>query len=100
MYCNFFYQHILNFHWKQGCKRLKKEENGINIDHFKFGSQWLTVVLSLLFNCMFVHGVTPDELMMEIMSSLIKDARKSQQESENYRFLTIGTCIYIFFLKM
>ena len=71
----------------------KKEENGININHFKLGSQRLIIVLSLLFNCMLVHGVTPDELMIGIMSPLIKDAKKTKQDSENYRSLTIGTCI-------
>ena len=63
------------------------------MNHFKLGSHRLIVVLSLMFNCMIVHGVSPDELMIGIMSPLIKDARKSQQESENYRSVTIGTCI-------
>ena len=34
----------------------KKEENGVNMNHFKLGSHRLIVVLSLLFNCMLVHG--------------------------------------------
>ena len=42
---------------------------------------------------MIVHGVAPDELLIGIMSPLIKDARKPHQDSENYRSLTIGTCI-------
>ena len=42
---------------------------------------------------MLVHGVAPDELMVGIMTPLIKDSRKSQQDSDNYRSLTIGTCI-------
>ena len=42
---------------------------------------------------MLVHGVAPDELMLGIMSSLIKDPRISKQDSNNYRSLTIGTCI-------
>ena len=78
----------------------KKEENGVNMNHFKLGSHRLIVVLSLLFNCMLVHGVAPDELMTGIMSPLIKDARKSQQESENYRSITIGTCISKIFEKV
>ena len=57
----------------------KKEENGLNTNHFKLGSQRLNVVLSLLFKCMLVHGVTPAELMVGIMSPLIKDNRKSKQ---------------------
>ena len=71
----------------------KKEENGLNINHFKLDCSKLNIVLSLLFNSMLVHGVAPDELMVGIMSPLIKDSRLSQQDSNNYRSLTIGTCI-------
>ena len=71
----------------------KKEENGLNINHFKLDCNRLNIVLSLLFNSMLVHGVAPDELLVGIMSPLIKDSRKSQQDPDNYRSLTIGTCI-------
>lgn len=71
----------------------KKEENGLNINHFKLDCNRLNIVISLLFNSMLVHGVAPDELLVGIMSPLIKDSRKSQQDSDNYRSLTIGTCI-------
>ncbi|CAL4182713.1 unnamed protein product [Meganyctiphanes norvegica] len=72
----------------------KKEENGLDTNHFKAGSARLNIIIYLLFNCMLMHGVAPDELMVGIMSPLIKDARKSQQDSDNYRSLTIGTCIF------
>ena len=49
----------------------KKEENGLNINHFKLDCNKLNIVLSLLFNSMLVHGVAPDELMVGIMSPLI-----------------------------
>ena len=71
----------------------KKEENGLNINHFKLDCNRLNIVISLLFNSMLVNGVAPDELLVGIMSPLIKDSRKSQQDSDNYRSLTIGTCI-------
>ena len=58
-------------------KSNKKEENGLNINHFKLGSIRLYVVLSLLFNTMLTHGVAPDELMVGIMSPLIYDSSKS-----------------------
>ena len=74
-------------------KSNKKEENGLNANHIKLDSQRLNIILSLLFNSMIVHGVAPDELLIGIMSPLIKDARKPHQDSENYRSLTIGTCI-------
>ena len=56
----------------------KKEENGLNINHFKLDCSKLNIVLSLLFNSMLVHGVAPDELMVGILFPLIKDSRISQ----------------------
>ena len=63
------------------------------MNHFKLSSVRLSTILSLLFNSMLIHGITPDEMMVGIMSPLIKDSRKPEQNSENYRSLTIGTCI-------
>ena len=40
---------------------------------------------------MLTHGIAPDEMILGTMSPLIKDARKSQQCSDNYRSLTIGS---------
>ena len=63
------------------------------MNHFKLGCDRLNVILSLFFNSMLIHGVAPDDLLVGIMSPLIKDSRKSKQDSDNYRSLTIGTCI-------
>ena len=69
----------------------KKEENGLYSNHFKYGSDRLFVVLTLLFNSMLSHGTAPDELLLGTMIPLIKDGRLSKQSSDNYRSLTIGT---------
>ena len=69
----------------------KKEENGLNTNHFKAASHRLHVLLSLLFNSMMIHGVAPEKMILGTMSPLIKDPRKTQQSSDNYRSLTIGT---------
>ena len=45
-------------------KSNKKEENGLNVNHFKLKSNRLYIVLSLLFNSMLVHGIAPDELLV------------------------------------
>ena len=74
-------------------KSNKKEENGLNTNHFKAGSNRLNVILSLLFNSMLSHGLSPEEMNLGTMSPLIKDTRKSQQCSDNYRSLTIGSSI-------
>ena len=69
----------------------KKEENGLYSNHFKYGSERLFVLLTLLFNSMLSHGMAPDELLLGTMIPLIKDGRMSKQCSDNYRALTIGT---------
>ena len=72
-------------------KEGKKEENGLYSNHFKSGTDRLTIILTLFFNCMLVHGLAPDELLLGTMIPLIKDTRGKKQCSDNYRALTIGT---------
>ena len=72
-------------------KQGKKEENGLYSNHFKHGTKRLKILLSLFFNCMLVHGMAPDELLLGTMIPLIKDTRGKKQCSDNYRALTIGT---------
>ena len=69
----------------------KKEENGLNTNHIKHGTNRLFIIISLLFNCMLSHGMAPDELLLGTMIPLIKDSRGKKQCSDNYRALTIGT---------
>ena len=69
----------------------KKEENGLYSNHFKYGSERLFILLTLLFNSILSHGIAPDELLIGTMIPLIKDGRLSKQCSDNYRALTIGT---------
>ena len=79
---------------KDGIEKLKsgkKEENGLFSNHFIYGSDRLIVMLTLLFNSMFIHGIAPDELLLGTMIPLIKESRASKQSSDNYRALTIGT---------
>ena len=71
----------------------KKEENGLFSNHFKYGSERLVVVLTLLFNCILLHGIAPDELLLGTMIPLIKNSRGNKQCSDNYRALTIGTSL-------
>ena len=56
-------------------KQGKKEENGLYSNHFKHGTHRLTIILTLFFNCMLVHGIAPDELLLGTMIPLIKDTR-------------------------
>ena len=72
-------------------KQGKKEENGLYSNHFKHGTERLNIILALFFNCILVHGLAPDELLLGTMIPLIKDTRGKRQCSDNYRALTIGT---------
>ena len=89
------HSHIITvYEVKEAINRLKsdkKEENSLYSNHFKSGSDRLFVILTLLFNCMLIHGIAPDELLLGTMIPLIKDNRGNKQCSDNYRSLTIGT---------
>ena len=42
----------------------KKEENGLYSNHFKYGSERLFILLTLLFNSILSHGISPGELLV------------------------------------
>ncbi|CAL4078439.1 unnamed protein product, partial [Meganyctiphanes norvegica] len=71
----------------------KKEENGLYSNHFKNGPERLVIMITLLFNCMLIHGMAPDDLLLGTMIPLIKNSRGNKQCSDNYRSLTIGTSL-------
>ena len=71
-------------------KNYKKEENGLNANHKKHGTDRLFVIIALLFNCMLSHGIDPDEVLLGTMIPLIKDSRGKKNCSDDYRALTIG----------
>lgn len=71
----------------------KKENTGMLSDHLIHGSHRLYVLLTMLFNCMLIHGNSPDEMILGTMVPLQKDKRKSCNDSDNYRALTLGSCI-------
>ena len=72
-------------------KNNKKENNGLNTNHLKHGTDRLYIIISMLFTCMLSHGMAPDELLVGTMIPLIKDSRGRKNCSDNYRALTIGT---------
>ena len=72
-------------------KNDKKEENGLNSNHIKYGTDRLFVIITLLFNSMLSHGIAPEELLLGTMTPLIKNSRGKKHCSDNYRALTIGT---------
>ena len=71
----------------------KIEESELFTDHFKHIPHRLFVILTCLFNSMIVHGIAPINLLPVTMTRIIKDNRESPNNSNNYRTLTIGTCL-------
>ena len=59
-------------------KQGKKEENGLYSNHFMHGTDRLIVLITLLFNCMLIHGIAPDDLLLGTMIPLIKNSRGKQ----------------------
>ena len=49
--------------------------------------------LTLLYNGMLIHGVSPSELLIGTMVPLQKDNRNSHHSSDNSRVLTLGSII-------
>jgi hypothetical protein len=63
----------------------------IYTDHFTYGTNRLYIMLALLFNAMIVHGFSPDGLNMSTIQPLIKNKRKSCNESSNYRAIALSS---------
>ena len=71
----------------------KKEDSGLFTNHIKYASPKFHTLLTMFFNAVLSHGMAPDDLLLGTMFPLIKDSRGKIQSSDNYRAITIGTCI-------
>ena len=71
----------------------KKEESGLDTDHFINGPDRLFVIICTLFNSMIIHGIAPSDFLIGTMIPIVKDYRKSSKRSDNYRTLTLGTIL-------
>ena len=74
-------------------KEGKKEDSGLYSNHLKLATDKFKTLLTMFFNAMLRHGTAPDDLLLGTMFPLIKDSRGNAQSSDNYRAITIGTCI-------
>ena len=66
---------------------------GFNSNHLINGGHCLHVFLSLLLNCMIVHGHTPKDLLASTIISIPKDMRASLCKSDNYRGISLFNAI-------
>jgi hypothetical protein len=63
----------------------------LSSEHFKYASDRLSVLLSLIFNCMIIHGVIPKSLMKTILVPVIKDKKGDITDMDNYRPIALTT---------
>ena len=62
-------------------------------DHIINGGHCLNVYLSMLFNCMVMHGVSAASLGAAVLVPIPKDKRKSLSTSDNYRAIALSSPI-------
>ena len=74
-------------------KHGKKEDNGILSTHIIHGTETLFIALTLLYNGILIHGVSPSELLIGTTVPLQKDKRKMHHSFDNYKALTSGNII-------
>ena len=73
-------------------KRNKKDGLGLlYTDHFINASQMFYILLSLMFSTIICHGFTPDGFNIASIQPLIKDKRKSVNDSSNYRAIALSS---------
>ena len=62
-------------------------------DHLINGGSTLNVFLSILFNCMLVHGYAPPVLLSSVLISIPKNVNASLNDSGNYRSIALCSSI-------
>ena len=78
---------------------IRKLKNGkssgldnLSSEHYQKSHGKISVYLSIIFNCMILHGHVPERLMDTILISLVKDKKGNISECDNYRPIAI-TCV-------
>ena len=81
----------------EGVQRLKlgksKGEEDLNSYHVIHGPRILYVLLTLVFNCMLVHGYSPDFMSVGTMVPIPKDKRQLACTSDNFRVITLSSIV-------
>ena len=63
--------------------------DGLYAEHFKFASDKLSVLLSILINAMLIHGHLPSKFMETVILPIIKNKRGDITNKDNYRPIAI-----------
>jgi len=59
--------------------------DSLQSEHFKYAADKLSVLLSMCFNCMILHGHVPQRFMHTIIAPILKDKKGSITDADNYR---------------
>ncbi len=62
---------------------------GLYSDHFINGCDSLHVYLSMIFNTMLIHGISPESMLWGTMVPTPKNKRQSLCNCDNYRAITL-----------
>ena len=77
----------------KGVRRLKlgksDGEEGLSSDHIINGPRLLYVLLTMVFNSMLIHGVSPESMLVGTMIPIPKDRRQLRCTSDNFRAITL-----------
>lgn len=66
---------------------------GLCSDNLIHAPHSLFVILTLIFNAMIVHGVSPDSMILGTMIPIPKNRKQSLMDSNNYRAITLSSII-------
>ena len=66
---------------------------GLYTDHLRWAPHRFLCNLLLVLNAMLAHGIIPEEMCLSTVSPIPKNAKKSLQDSENYRAIALSSVI-------
>ena len=81
----------------KGVRRLKlgksDGEEGLSSDHIINGPILLYVLLTMVFNSMLIHGLSPESMLVGTMIPIPKDRRQLRCTSDNFRAITLSSIV-------
>ena len=68
-------------------------EEGLSSDHIINGPRLLYVLLTMVFNSMLIHGVSPESMLVGTIIPIPKDRRQLRCTSDNFRAITLSSSV-------
>ena len=97
---NVGYSHEMQVTVGEVCKAIRfsktgkaPDHHGVTSEHCKYASNYLTVMLSILFSCMFIHSYIPQKFMLSTVVPLIKNKSGDLTSKDNYRPIAINSIL-------